>query len=131
MKRSFVIALCALISLASPIAAQNAPEQGESKDGEALLLTIFLRHDQSKTLADIQAHMEKTRFYQEFPPPGTEVVSWVVAMGVGQIVTLKVPPDRLRAVNRFIEEKAWGAFRTEFYATYDFREIAKTLKAKP
>jgi hypothetical protein len=27
---------------------------------EMMLLTIFLKHDQSKTLAEIQAHLEQT-----------------------------------------------------------------------
>jgi len=26
-------------------------------------------------------------------------------------------------VNRAIEESAWGAYRTEFYATYDYKSI--------
>jgi hypothetical protein len=41
-----------------------------------LLLTIFLRHDQSKTLEQIQAHLKETGFYRSLPPPGIEVVSW-------------------------------------------------------
>jgi hypothetical protein len=32
---------------------------------------------------------------------------------------------RLREVNRAIEGTAWGAFRTEIYATYDFRAVAR------
>ena len=49
-------------------------------------------------------------------------------MGVGQVVTLRLPPERLREVNRMIEEKAWGAFRTEFYPTYDFVPVWQTLR---
>ena len=93
-----------------------------------LLLTIFLRHDQSKNLEQIQAHLKETGFYRSFPPEGIEVVSWTVMMGVGQVVTLRLPPDRLREVNRMIEEKAWGAFRTEFYPTYDFVPVWQTLR---
>jgi len=93
-----------------------------------LLLTIFLRHDQSKTLEQIQAHLKETGFYRSFPPPGIEVVSWSVMMGIGQVVTLRLPAERLREVNRMIEEKAWGAFRTEFYPTYDFLPVWETLR---
>src|SRR5512145_382262 len=64
------------------------------------LLTIFLRHDQSKTLGDINAHLRQTGFYTKFPPPGIEVVTWYVMMGIGQVVTLRVPAERLREVNR-------------------------------
>jgi hypothetical protein len=95
-----------------------------------LLLTIFLRHDQSKTLEQIQAHLKQTGFYRSFPPQGIEVVSWTVMMGIGQVVTLRLPAERLREVNRMIEEKAWGAFRTEFYPTYDFVPVWETLRAQ-
>jgi len=89
----------------------------------SILLTIFLRHDQSKTLAEIGDHLGKTDFWKKFPPKGVEVVSWYVMMGIGQVVTLQVPPDKLRQVNLAIEQNAWGAFRTEFYPTYDFRSV--------
>jgi len=95
-----------------------------------LLLTIFLRHDQSKTLEQIQAHLKETGFYRSFPPQGIEVVSWTVMMGIGQVVTLRLPAERLREVNRMIEEKAWGAFRTEFYPTYDFVPVWQTLRTQ-
>jgi hypothetical protein len=55
-------------------------------------------------------------------------VSWYVLMGIGQVVTLRVPPERLREINRIVEEKAWGAFSTEFYATYDFRPVWDKLR---
>jgi len=46
-------------------------------------------------------------------------------MGIGQVVTLRVPPARLREVNRMIEQKAWGAYRTDFYPTYDYLPVWK------
>jgi hypothetical protein len=110
----------------------SASVLGEEKEGGAppgtpadqLLLTIFLRHDQSRTLAEISAHLQETGFWEEFPPTGVSVESWYVVMGVGQVVTLRLPPERLRAVNLAVERHAWGAFRSEFYPTYDFRAIA-------
>jgi hypothetical protein len=44
-------------------------------------------------------------------------------MGVGQVVTLRLPASRLREVNRIFETSAWGSYRTEFYATYAFKAI--------
>ncbi|HEX3498523.1 MAG TPA: hypothetical protein VHT04_04305 [Stellaceae bacterium] len=90
---------------------------------DAILLTIFLRHDQSKTLDQINEELRRTGFREHFPPQGVEIVTWYVMMGIGQVVTLRVPPERLRDVNLAIERTAWGAFRTEFYPTYDFRPI--------
>ncbi len=93
-----------------------------------LLLTVILRHDQSKNLDEIMTYLEKTGFYREFPPEGSELVSWVVAMSYGFIIQLRVEPAALRTLNRFMEQKAWGAFRYEVYPTYDFEPIAKKIK---
>jgi hypothetical protein len=35
-----------------------------------------------------------------------------VMMGVGQVVTLRLPASRLREVNRILENTAWGSYRT-------------------
>jgi hypothetical protein len=111
--------------------AQDQPPAGETSEPKGtFLLTIFLKHDQSKTLEQINAELRQQGFYKAFPPPGIDVVSWYVMMGVGQVVTLRVPAERLREVNRAIEETAWGGYRTEFYPTYDFKAVAEQLHAK-
>ena len=99
-----------------------------TEQSEHILLTIFLKHDQTKTLDEITAHLDETGFWQKFPPEGIEVNAWYVMMGIGQVVVLKVPPARLREVNRAIELNAWGAFQTEFYATYDFVPVWQSLR---
>ena len=104
--------------------AASAPQQGQ------MLLTVFLRHDQSKPLGQIRAELEKNGFFQKFPPAGTEVVSWYVVMGIGQVVTLRFPAERLRDVNLALEQSAWGAFRTDFYPTYDYKPVAEAERKK-
>lgn len=94
-----------------------------------VLITVFLQHQQDKNLGEINAKLDKEEFWADFPPDGVEVVSWYVMMGIGQVATLSVPPDRLREVNLAIEKKAWGAFSTEFYPTYDFRPVQEKLRA--
>lgn len=89
----------------------------------AVLLTVFLKHDESQPLAELNAQLAKQGFYKAFPPPGVEVVSWTVTMGIGQIVVLRLPAARLREVNRVLEDTAWGVYRTEFYPTYDYKAI--------
>ncbi len=121
VKRNLISAGIVLAFLAALLAAHVAAAQDKKQD--AILLTVFLRHDQSKTLAEINQHLDRTGFWKKFPPEGTEVVSWYIMMGIGQVVTLRVPPDKLRAVNLAIEQNAWGAYRSEFYATYDFVPI--------
>jgi hypothetical protein len=93
-----------------------------------MMLTIILNHDQSKTLDEIMAHLKKTGFYRDFPPEGTELISWVVAMSYGFIIQVRVEADKIRMLNRFIEQKAWGAFRYQVYPSYDFIPIAAQLK---
>ena len=95
-----------------------------------ILMTIHLRHQQDKNLAEINAKLDATGFWKRFPPEGCRVVSWYVAMGIGQVVTLAVPATKLRDVNLAIEQCAWGAFDTEFYPTYDFRPVWERLKSE-
>jgi hypothetical protein len=113
-------ATLALALVAAPVSAQQATTPQDS-----ILLTVFLKHDQSKTVDQINEQLKHQDYYKKFPPQGIEVVSWYVMMGIGQVVTLRVPASRLRDVNRAIEQSAWGAYRTEFYPTYDFKPIAE------
>ena len=99
-----------------------------STTNDSILLTIFLKHQQDKNLAEINERLGQGGFYQNFPPAGVEVVSWYVMMGIGQVVTLNMPAAHLRDVNLMIEKNAWGAFDTEFYATYDFKPVWEKLK---
>lgn len=99
-------------------------------DDGKILLTIFLKHDQSQNLHEIQSKLAERAWWERFPPEGIEIVSWYVAMGVGQIVTLRLPASRLNEVNVEIERSAWGVFTTEFYPTYDFQPVRQRLKAE-
>ena len=89
-------------------------------NAETQLITIFFRHNQTKNLDEIQALLSENGFWRDFPPTGIEIVSWMVLMGVGHVVTLRLPPSRLRELNILVEKKAWKAFSTEFYPTYNF-----------
>jgi ABC-type sugar transport system substrate-binding protein len=44
----------------------------------------------------------------------------MVAMGLGQVVTLRLPAAKLDQVNVELERRAWGVFETDFYPAYDF-----------
>jgi hypothetical protein len=125
-------AIAVLLCAAIPAFAQNnAPPQSPVAtpvgDG-TFLLTIFLKHDESKTLPKINEQLKEQGFFKAFPPPGVQVVSWYVMMGIGQVVTLRVPADKLREVNRVIENTAWGGYRTEFYPTYDYKAAAEQMR---
>ena len=119
--RAFLVPL-AFVLLVSGV-GRGQPPTSQGPDKGTMMLTVFLRHDQSKTLGEIRKELDASGFFQKFPPAGVEVVSWYVMMGIGQVVTLRVPADKLRAVNRVIEQSAWGGYRTGFYPTYDFRPV--------
>jgi hypothetical protein len=107
----------------APAPAPAPTENAAPTADNALLLTIFMKHDQSRPLGELNAQLEKQGFYKAFPPAGIEVVSWYVMMGIGQVVTLRLPASRLREVNRIFETSAWGSYHTEFYPTYDYKAI--------
>jgi hypothetical protein len=107
------------LAQAASIPSDNATPTPDN----AVMLTIFLKHDETRPLAELNAQLEKQGFYKAFPPPGVEVVSWNIVMGIGQVVTLRLPASRLREVNRIFETTAWGAYHTEYYATYDYKAI--------
>lgn len=119
-----LVLLCA-VDRAATAQTTAAPQVGSATAtaDNAVLLTVFLRHDQSRPLAELNEQLAKQGFYKAFPPPGIEVVSWNVVMGIGQIITLRLPATRLREINRVLEDTAWGAYRTEFYPTYDYKAV--------
>jgi hypothetical protein len=107
---------------AQTVAAPQAGSATATPDN-AILITVFLKHDQSRPLGELNAQLAKQGFYKAFPPTGIDVVSWYVAMGIGQVITLRLPASRIRELNRVLEDTAWGAYRTEFYPTYDFKAV--------
>jgi hypothetical protein len=119
-----IAALAAVLALGPDALAQTAAAPAENAAptaDNAVMLTIFFKHDQSRPLSELNAQLERQGFYKAFPPPGVDVVSWYVMMGIGQVVTLRLPASRLREVNRILENTAWGSYRTEFYPTYDYK----------
>ncbi len=132
---TLLAALAGILTFPPNVEAQtstpSAANEAATADN-AILLTVFLKHDQSRPLNELNAQLEKQGFYKAFPPPGVEVVSWNVLMGIGQVVTLRLPASRLREVNRIFETTAWGPYHTEFYPTYDYKAagLAEHDKAK-
>jgi len=124
---SVLAALLLMASAGGSAMAQTTPPPqtgaAAATPDNAILLTVFLRHDQSRPLAELNEQLAKQGFYKAFPPPGIEVVAWNVVMSIGQIITLRLPATRLREINRVLEDTAWGAYRTEFYPTYDYKAV--------
>ncbi|MGC2780551.1 MAG: hypothetical protein WA418_33435 [Bradyrhizobium sp.] len=125
-----VLACAALFNSDGGAQSAGDPAATTPTADNAVLLTIFLKHDQSRPLSELNAQLERQGYYKSFPPAGIEVVSWYVMMGIGQVVTLRLPASRLREVNRIFENTAWGAYRTEFYPTYDYKAVGLAAHEK-
>ncbi len=115
--KNVIFAVWAMLCITSLSNAQSS--DGDKGDSDKLLLTIFLKHDQSMNLNEIEEVRNKQGFYKNFPPEGVSVVNWYVVMGIGQMIVLELPASKLREVNLAIEKTAWKAFRSEIYPTYD------------
>jgi hypothetical protein len=126
MMRLTIAALLCVIITPTVVLAQTPA----TSPADYVLVTVVLKHDQSRNLDEITKLLEEQGFWAKFPPDGIVVESWYVVMGLGHVATLRVPPARLREFNRSIEAAAWKAFRTEIYATYDFKEVAKTARER-
>ena len=129
--RFFLNCLLAAMLLASASAkaqqlagpSLNPPaEQGR----DSVLVTIILKHQQDKNLPEIRRILEAQGFWDVFPPKDTRVVSWTLAVGLGHIVTLQVPTGSVRRLNLALENGAWGAFNTEVFLTYDYKNVWET-----
>jgi hypothetical protein len=97
---------------------------------DSIMITIMLKHHQDKNIEELREIREKNGFTTNFPPSSARVISWYVMMGIGQVVTVKIPASELRNLNMSVEQSVWGAFSTEFYPTYDLYPTIQEAKDK-
>lgn len=110
-----------------PTKAQSPASQHE---GDSIMITIMMKHHQDKNIDELREIRDKNGFLELFPPASAKVVSWYVMMGIGQVVTVKIPANELRNLNIAVERGVWGAFSTEFYPTYDLYPHIQAEKKK-
>jgi len=75
--------LAGALAFSSGAAAQTASPQTASPPAEnaaptadnAVMLTVFLKHDQLRPLSELTAQRQRQGYYKAFPPEGIEVVS--------------------------------------------------------
>ncbi|MBX2849447.1 MAG: hypothetical protein KTR16_14070 [Acidiferrobacterales bacterium] len=124
--------LCGLIFSSNVVLAQQggAPRAPAIlPDSDNMLLTVFLKHDQTMNNRQRRDILQESGFRNSFPPEGVEIVDHYVMMGIGQVIVMRFPPELLRIVNRVFEHTAWGAYQTEFYVTYDLAEASRAQTA--
>lgn len=128
LKLSLVAAF--LLAMSSAIAQEDAVPDLTLGDKDSILLTVFLKHDQTMNNVERRKILDDAGFSEQFPPEGVEIVDHYVMMGIGQVIVMKFPPDQLRNVNVALERSAWGAYQTEFFITYDLREARRASAAR-
>ncbi len=102
----------------------------QSAPATTMLLTVVMKHHAGLTLDDVQSRLKTSDWWKRFPPEGVRIVSWTVAMGLGQIVTLELPPHLLPVVNLELERSAWGVFETACYPSYDFAPVRERIRER-
>lgn len=96
----------------------------------SITVTLILKHHPGLVLDDIQSRLKASDWWESFPPPGVRIVSWTVAMGLGQIATLEMASHLLPVVNLELERRGWGVFSTECYPTYDFVPVRERIRER-
>lgn len=127
-----LLLLCLTLSV---FAHSYAQEAAPISVNDSIMITIMMKHHQDKNIDELREIRERNGFTELFPPASAKVVSWYVMMGIGQVVTVKIPAGELRNLNIAVEKSVWGAFSTEFYPTYDLYptilEAKEQLKKQP
>lgn len=121
LNRKFVIFTFAASTLAVGVTFAQTAQGPLLEDNDTMMVTVFLKHDQSMNNDQRGELLAATGFNEVFPPEGVEIVDHYVMMGIGQVIVMRFPPNLLRLLNIMIERGAWGAYQTEFYVTYDLR----------
>jgi hypothetical protein len=66
-----IMALTGVLAFNSTARAQTGTNAGGNRGADshnAVMLTIFLKHDQSRPLSELNAQLEKQGCYKAFPP---------------------------------------------------------------
>ena len=105
----------------TPEGPSLTPPQPQTAD--SVMVTIVLKHQQNKNLAEIRRVLEAQGFWDMFPPEDARVISWTLAIGLGHVITLQVPAGAIRRLNLAIENGAWGAYDSEIFLSYDYKSI--------
>ena len=121
VKLKFVVWPLVVLAVAAGATFAQTAQGPLLQDNDTMMVTVFLKHDQTMNNDQRAELLRDTGFNEMFPPEGVEIVDHYVMMGIGQVIVMRFPPNLLRILNLAIERGAWGAYQTEFYVTYDLR----------
>ena len=127
----FLLLTC-LFATVSSVEAQDTPKSSPGPSiqtpvsdtlTDSILVTVILKYQQDKNFIELRRLLESQGFWDLFPIAEARVVSWNIAIGLGHIVTLKMPAGSVRRLNLAIQNGAWGAFASEVYISYEYMPL--------
>ncbi|MFN7326761.1 MAG: hypothetical protein ACK5SQ_09270 [Chitinophagales bacterium] len=125
---SFILAFCCTAFSLHAQVERNAPGPSTltgvpDTTTDSVLVTVVLKYQQDKSFAELRRRLEAQGFWEVFPPKESRVVSWNVALGLGHLITLKLPSEAVRNLYLAISNGAWGAFNSEVFLSYEYLPI--------
>jgi hypothetical protein len=137
IRKSGIVFVFVLTCLSVALAQDTKPGDAKNSPGPApqapvvdtltdsVLVTVVLKYQQDKNFAELRRLLEAQGFWDMFPISEARVVSWNIAIGLGHIITLKMPAGSVRRLNLAIQNGAWGAFNSDIYLSYEYLPIWK------
>jgi hypothetical protein len=113
----FIIAIFCLVGVATTLAGSPAETRERNP---ATLLTLVLHQDKEQSVADFKTQLEANGFQEAFPPQGVEIVSWTGVLGLGHVITLRLPTYLVPDVRQAVDACKWGKIEPRLYSSYDF-----------
>lgn len=117
--RTIGLAVIFCIACASATLAGSAAQTQERNP--ATLVTLVLHQKKGQSLVAFKEQIEENGFREAFPPEGVEVVSWTGALGLGHVITLRLPTYKIPDVRAVVEGRKWGEIKPKLYSSYDFQ----------
>ncbi len=84
------------------------------------LLTLVLHQTKDQSVEEFQQQLRDNHFQQAFPPDGVEIVSWTGVVGMGYVITMRLPNYKVPEVRHAINARKWGDITPKLYSAYDF-----------
>ena len=113
----FIIAIFCLVGVATMLAGSPAETRERNP---ATLLTLVLHQDKEQSVAQFKTQLENNGFQETFPPAGVEIVSWTGVLGLGHVITLRLPTYLVPDVRQAVDACEWGKIEPKLYSSYDF-----------
>ncbi|QDG49590.1 hypothetical protein FIV42_02190 [Persicimonas caeni] len=116
--------VCLVVSAVATLA--GAPAQTQEHN-PSTFVTLVLHQKKAESLVAFKEQLKENGFQEAFPPEGVEIVSWTGSLGLGHVITLRLPTYKIPEVREVIEDRQWGDIEPKLYSSYDFEPFWKDI----